>query len=77
MSTTVCGAIADLTLTGNQCIVVVKDATGRPQNPLTLMASNANYNAMYSALLVASSNRYLVDLTSGNSGISLIKVHVT
>jgi len=75
MDATVSGTIANLTLLGNQCIVG-KGASGRARAPLTLMTSNANYNAMYSALLMASTNRCPVDLTSGNAGISMLKVRV-
>jgi hypothetical protein len=76
MSTAASGTVADLTLTGNQCIVVLRDGAGRSLPPLTLMASNGNYNAIYSALLMASTNRYAVDLTSGSSGISMVKVRM-
>ena len=75
-STAISGTIADLTLIRNECLVVMKDSGGHVQAPLTLpMSNNPNYNAMFSALLLASANRYVVDLTSETDGIYIIKVH--
>jgi len=77
MNLSLSGTIANLTLVGNQCIVVVKDGGGHLQTPVTLMQSNGNYNAMFSSLLLASTKNLLVDLAIGDSGINMIKVHVT
>jgi hypothetical protein len=76
-STALSGTIADLTLIRNECLVVMKDSGGHSQAPLILpMNNNPNYNAMFSALLLASANRYVVDLTSEADGIYIVKVHV-
>ena len=76
MSDIVSGTISSLTLTGNQCIVVVNDASGRAQPPQTLKNSNGNYNALISALLLASSSKYPVELHTDNAGIEWVVVKV-
>jgi len=72
------GRIRSLTLLGNQSLVELNDASGHPQPPLPLMITHGNYNAMMAGLLLASANRYEVELDtefgSEISGIQWIKV---
>ena len=76
-STVISGTVNDITVIRNECFVVTRDSAGHASVPLTLpMKDNANYNAMFSALMLASANHYVVDITSETSGIFIIKVHV-
>jgi hypothetical protein len=68
------GTIKQLTITGNQCIVLMKDASGHDLDPVTLMASRDNYNAMVSTVLLAASNKCQTDLFTDASGITGLSI---
>ena len=70
------GTIYSLTLLGNQSIVVLNDASGHPQPAQTLMNTHGNYNTMMASILLASANKYQVELSADSSGIDWIRVYV-